>query len=108
MEFLIFLEREALEYQEIQPSAIFGSRRKDVLRGAGYAWTPKSWSFDKLQEVGVSPYLGFIPILNVLRMFESNEAVRGRLIGPKTWDRIDTKFLEPRCSRSCFRGCLGS
>ena len=31
----------------------------------------------------------------------------GRLIGPKTWDRIDTGFLEPRCSRSCFRGCLG-
>ena len=51
--------------------------------------------------------LGFIPILNVLRMFESNEAVKGRLIDPKTWDRIDTKFLEPRCSRSCFGGCLG-
>ena len=31
----------------------------------------------------------------------------GRLIGPKTWDRIDTRFLESRCSRSCFRGCLG-
>ena len=31
----------------------------------------------------------------------------GRLIGPKTWDRIDTRFLEPRCSRSCFRRCLG-
>ena len=31
----------------------------------------------------------------------------GRLIGPKTWDRIDTRFLEPRCSRSYFRGCLG-
>ena len=31
----------------------------------------------------------------------------GGLIGPKTWDRIDTGFLEPRCSRSCFRDCLG-
>ena len=31
----------------------------------------------------------------------------GRLIGPKTWGRIDTRTLEPRCSRSCFRGCLG-
>ena len=31
----------------------------------------------------------------------------GRVIGPKTWDRIDTRFLEPRCRRSCFRGCLG-
>ena len=25
-------------------------------------------------------------------MFESNEAVRGRLIGPKPWDRIDRNF----------------
>ena len=31
----------------------------------------------------------------------------GRLIGPKTWDRIDSRFFELRCSRSCFRGCLG-
>ena len=45
-------------------------------------------SFDKLQEVEFSPYLGFIPILNVLLMFWLNEAVRGRWIGPKTWDRI--------------------
>ena len=29
-------------------------------------------------------------------MFESNEAVRGRLIGPKPWDRIDMNFLNPR------------
>ena len=25
-------------------------------------------------------------------MFESNEAVRGRLIDPKPWDRIDKNF----------------
>ena len=25
-------------------------------------------------------------------MFESNETVRGRLIGPKPWDRIDKNF----------------
>ena len=49
-------------------------------------------SFEKLQEVGFSPYLSFIPILNVLLMFRLNEAVRGRLIGPKTWDRIDKNF----------------
>ena len=30
-----------------------------------------------------------------------------RLIGPKTWNQIDTRFLEPRCNRSCFWGCLG-
>ena len=45
-------------------------------------------SFFKLLEVGFSPYLGFIPILNVLLMFLLNEVVRGRLIGTKTWDRI--------------------
>ena len=36
--------------------------------------------------------MSFIPILSVLPMFESNEAVRGRLIGPKPWDRIDINF----------------
>ena len=40
----------------------------------------------------ISLYLGFIPILSVLRMFRLFEAVRGRLIGPKTWDRIDKFF----------------
>ena len=55
-------------------------------------WVSDLWSFLKLREVGVSPYLSFILILNVLSMFESNEAVRGRLIGPKPWDRIDINF----------------
>ena len=49
-------------------------------------------SFFKLLEVGFSPYLSFYSHLNALRMFELNEAVRGRLIGPKTWDRIDIIF----------------
>ena len=44
--------------------------------------------FFKLLEVGFSPYLSFTPFLSVLQMFRLNEAVRGRLIGPKTWDRI--------------------
>ena len=52
-------------------------------------WVPYLGSFFKLLEVGVSPYLSFIPILSVLSMFESNETVRSRLIGPKPWDRID-------------------
>ena len=39
--------------------------------------------------------MGFIPPLSTLRMFESNEAVRGRLIGPKPWDRIDMNFWTP-------------
>ena len=49
-------------------------------------------SFFKLLEVGFSPYLSFYSHLNVLLMFRLNEAVRGRLIGPKTWDRIDKIF----------------
>ena len=55
-------------------------------------WVPDLRSLDKLLEVGVSPYLGFIPSLNTLRMFESIEAVRGRLIDPKPWNRINMKF----------------
>ena len=37
-----FREREdfSLGIQAIQPLAVFGARRKNVLRGAGYAWTP--------------------------------------------------------------------
>ena len=82
----------SLEYREIRPLAVFKTRRRTALRGEGFAWVPDLWSFLKHQEVGVSPYLSFIPILSVLSMFESNEAVRGRLIGPKPWDRIDINF----------------
>ena len=95
MEIMFFRERStsfSLGYLEIRPSAVFGTRSKTALRGEGFAWVPDIWSFLKLQEVGVSPYLSSIPILSVLSMFESNEAVRGRLIGPKPWDRIDTNF----------------
>ena len=39
-------------------------------------------------------------------MFELNEAVRGRLIGPKTWDRIfwiyEPKFTVHDCSRTIW------
>ena len=56
-------------------------------------WTPDLRSFDKLFDVGVFPYLGFIPSLSTLSMFELNEAMRGRLIGPKTWDRIVGNFF---------------
>ena len=70
-------------------------------------WVPDLESFLKLLEVGVSPYLGFIHSLSTLQMFESNEAVRGRLIGPKPWDRIDMNFWKPKClARNC-EGCLG-
>ena len=74
-------------------------------------WTPVLGVLDKLQEVGFSPYLSFTPNLNVLLMFRLNEAVRGRLIGPKTWDRIDRiferKMEQPVTAPRPFRGCLG-
>ena len=82
----------SLEIHAIRPSAVFGARRRTALRREGFAWVPDLGSFLKLREVGVSPYLGFIPSLSTLRMFELNEAVRGRLIGPKPWDRIDMNF----------------
>ena len=91
-----FRERDfSLEYRAIRPSAVFGTRKKAALRREVYAWTPVLRVFDKLLEVGVSPYLGFIPSLSTLSMFESNEAVRGLLIRPKPWDRIDKIFGTP-------------
>ena len=42
-----------------------------------------------------------MPILSVLSMFESSEAVRGRLIGPKPWNRIDKNF-ETKCGAAVY------
>ena len=78
----------SLENREIRPSAVFGTRRKNVLRGASYAWTPDFGSFFKLLEVGFLPTWFFIPSLSVFQCFGWFKAVRGRLIGPRTWDRI--------------------
>ena len=58
-------------------------------------------SFDKLQKVGVSPYLCLFPFLSVFQCFGWFEAVRGRLIGPKTWDRIVRIFLRFLSGRDC-------
>ena len=91
----LFSERESsfsLEIRAIRPSAVFGTRRRTALRREGFARVPDLGSFLKLREVGVSPYLGFIPSLSTLRMFESSEVVRGRLISPKPYDRIDMNF----------------
>ena len=82
----------SLDLRQIRSSAVFGTRRRTTLRGEGFTWVPDLRSFLKLREVGVSPYLRFIPVLSTLQMFESNEAVRGRLISPKPWDRIDGNF----------------
>ena len=82
----------SLKYQEIQPSTVVGTRMETALREEGFSWVPDLRSLDKLLEVGVSLYLDFIPSLSTLSMFELNEAVRGRLIGPKSWDRIVINF----------------
>ena len=51
----------SLEIRAIRPSAVFGTRREAALRGEGFAWVPDLGNFLKLREVGVPPYLGFIP-----------------------------------------------
>ena len=59
--FFFSSERESsfsLEIRTIQPSTVFGTRRKTALGGEGFAWVPDLRSLDKLLEVGVSPYLG--------------------------------------------------
>ena len=76
--------RFSLRSREIGPLDFDGARRENVLRGAGYTWTPDLWSFLKLQEVGFLPTWVLFLLLSVLRMFRLFEAVRGRLIGPKT------------------------
>ena len=92
----IFLsERESsfsLEIRAIRPSAVFGTRRRAALRGEGFAWVPDLRILDKILEVGVSPYLGFTLYLSVFQCFGYLEVLNGRLIGPKTWDRIDINF----------------
>ena len=85
----------SLKYHAIRPSTVFGTKRRTALRGEGFAWVPDLGSFLKLQEVGVSPYLGFILRLSTMLMFRLVEALNGRLIGPKPWDRIDIIFGTP-------------
>ena len=60
----------SLEIRAIRPSTVFGTKWEAALRGEGFAWVPDLGSFLKLREVGVSPYLCFIPSLSTLRMFE--------------------------------------
>ena len=97
----------SIESWEIRPSAVFGTRRKAALRGEGFAWVPDLRSLDKLREVGFSPYLGFILYLSTLLMFELNEAVRGRLICSKSWNR-GVGFLKPMWTvRDCPQAELG-
>ena len=63
-------------------------------------------SFDKLREVGVSPYLGFTLYLSVLQCFGWFEALNGRLIGSKSWNR-NVGILRPMNSLYQFCGLFG-
>ena len=93
----------SLEYREIRLSTVFEMRRKAALRGETYAWASDLRSFNKLQEVRDSPYLGFTLCLRAMLMFELNEAVRGRLIGFKSWNR-GVGFSKPMWTvRDCPR-----
>ena len=51
----------SLDLRQIRPSTVFETRRRTALRGKGFAWVPDLGSLLKLREVGVSPYLSFIP-----------------------------------------------
>ena len=58
LKWLFFSEKASsfsLEIRAIQPSAVFGTRRKATLHGEGFAWVPDLGSFLKLREVGVLP-----------------------------------------------------
>ena len=84
----------------------FGSlrdKKESCSTQRGLAWVPNLRSFDKLLEVEDSPYLGFILCLRGMLMFELNEAVWGRLIGSKSWNR-GVGFLKPMWTvRDCPR-----
>ena len=69
---------------------------------------PRFVEFPQTPRGRISAYLGFIPILSVLSMFRLFEAVRGRLIGPKTWDRIHKFLGENGAARGCSTADLGS
>ena len=108
---LSFSEREresyfSLKYRVIQPSAVFGTRRKTALCGDDFAWVPNLGSFLKLREVGLSPYLGFILRLSTISMFRLVEALNGRLIGSKPWNR-NAWILRPTNSPYQFYGLFG-
>ena len=108
--FLSSSERESsfsLEIRTIRPSAVFGTKRKAALRKEGFAWVPDLGSFLKLREVEVSPYLGFILRLSTMLMFRLVEALNGRLICPKTWDRIVVNFEAQIVQSVTEHGCFG-
>ena len=59
----------SLEIHAIGPLDFDGARRAKRSTRSRLRVDPGFASFDKLQEVGVSPYLCFIPIFNCFSMF---------------------------------------
>ena len=55
--FLFFSLRFFFKFTKIGPQVFIGAENKVDLRDKSYAWTLKSWTFDKLREVGVLSYL---------------------------------------------------
>ena len=108
--FRAFRERErALLSRNTQDPTVDGLRGEKEKRSTRSRLRMDSGlgSFFKLLEVGFSPYLGFIPIFSTFRMFRLIEALNGRLIGPKAWDRIDFIY-GTQCEKPVtVRGCLG-
>ena len=89
LHFVIFLlEREYL-LSRISVNSTVGFlriKKQVVLHEEGNAWTPVLRSFDKLYEVEVLSYL-FYTLFKCFVMFKLIEAVRGRLIGSKSWNQ---------------------
>ena len=103
-------ERErdfSLDLRAIRPLEFVGTRSKAALCIKTYAWASVSGVFDKLREVGVSPYLSFTLCLSVFMMLELFEALNGHLIGPKTWDRIIENFRNPNGQPVTVHGLFG-
>ena len=55
--FYLFFSCFFLRSTKIGLQVFIGTEGKVDLRDESYAWTPKSWSFDKLRKVGVLSYL---------------------------------------------------
>ena len=53
--YFLFLSLLFFRYMKIRPYVLVETEGKVDLRDESYAWTPKSWSFDKLREVGNFP-----------------------------------------------------
>ena len=86
--------------------SVVGTRKEAALRGEGFAWVPDLGSFLKLREVGVSPYLSYILRLSIMLMFWLVEALNGRLIGSKPWNR-NAWIMRPTNSPYQFYGLFG-